>query len=101
MESSAGTHSQQQHNVVELIVPQQGRGGMPSSNTSTEMASYGPVDPHSQGHHPGMGGNPQQQRLEMIPYQLTQQQAHVLFGSNMAPAVANQMISNNPNEGNG
>lgn len=96
--SGGGGHTHQQHNVVELIVPQQGRGGMASSNTN-EMANYGPGDPHSQGHNPGMG-NPQQQRLEMIPYQLTQQQARVLFGSNMLPA-ANQMISNNPNEGNG
>lgn len=82
---------------------------MNSASTGNEMLGYATIDQqamgntevHSQVH---QVVDPQQQQhpamlsgLEMIPYQLTQQQAHVLFGSNMPP---NQnAMGNNPGEG--
>lgn len=90
METSGHQQQPQRQGDVEQMVPQQQQGGGGASGNS-EMISYGAVEQNVQ-LHPGMSN-----RLEMIPYQLTQQQAHVLFGSNMSP---NQMHSN-PGEGNG
>lgn len=97
----AGAHHQHQQQELEQLVPQGGGGGV-SNNISGDMISYaaiptdlGPIVANHQVHpHAAAMAQPQQQqqhRLEMIPYQLTQQQAHVLFGSNMSP---NQMNGN-------
>lgn len=76
----------------------------PMGNNGVDMMSTYEMPPEMSDPHMRLGtgvvvGGQQHQAmvsgLEMIPYQLTQQQAHVLFGSNM---TTNQMNSN-PGEG--
>lgn len=87
---------------LEQLVPQGGSGINNNIGNNSEMGSYAMPSDLGPGHHlihqPGQMLNPalQQHRLEIIPYQFNQQQAHTLLESNMTP---NQMNSNNSGEG--
>lgn len=85
---------------LEQLVPQGGSGNNINIGNNSEMVSYAMSSDLGPGNHlihqPGQMLNPAQHRLEIIPYQFNQQQAHTLLESDMTP---NQMNSNNSGEG--